>query len=139
MTKPSNFTLSSDYATLKNDATGTLSVTLPSGVVIPAATVYTQTDTISIGTPGASYRSRVNSTKRTQWLISKSIIYSYSSGATIPPSVSVNYDIFVSIVKQSSTQVVLRVSIPNAYTDPMTVSGLAQTVTAHVATFLPPF
>lgn len=138
MTKPSDFILTTDYATLKNDNKGSVSITLPSAILIPAAGIYSQSASIPIGVRGSSFRSRISSTKRTEQFVTNTVVYSYSSGATVIGSPT-NYDIFVTVTRANPTSLTLSVTIPNGFADPMSVTGLAQTITANVATFLPPF
>jgi hypothetical protein len=138
MTKPSNFILNTDYATLKNDGEGTISYTLPASVIIPAAGIQTYTSDVSIGVPGASVRARISSTLNNVWYAHSTVIYQHSTGGTVL-GVGVGYDMAVIVHKYSNTLVRLSISINNPYSDPFTVSLASRTITAHVATFLPPF
>ena len=58
MTKPSNFILHSNYATLKNNANGSLSVTIPNGSSIGANQTRTFSTDIALGKSGGSLRAR---------------------------------------------------------------------------------
>jgi len=138
MTKPENFILNSDYATLKNDGSTTLSVTLPDTLSIPPSTTYSISATASLGVAGASTRQRISSTKNAIQYITKSVVYSYTSGATVIGEPFVYWSIFVFINRRTSDSVDLTVFIPNQYGNTMNITGLSQTITAKVATFLPP-
>lgn len=140
MTKPKDFIMSSDYATLKNDNSGRLSVTLPSSLNIPAATVQTYTDTVTMGVAGGALRARINSSKGDGWHAYPVVVYSSSTGGSLPsfPGIDIAYDIFVNVHRTSPTQVRLTVAIPNGWGETLSITGLSQTITAHVATFLPP-
>lgn len=138
MTRPSLFNINSDFATLKNDNKGAVSITLPGSILIPASGIYAQSASIAIGVRGSSFRSRISSTKRPEQFVTNTVIYSYSTGAIVSGSPS-NYDIFVTVTRADPSNLTLSVTIPNGYNAPMSVSGLAQTITANVATFLPPF
>lgn len=135
MTKPENFITSSDYATLKNDAVGSLSVTLPSSTAVPGSTTVSWTDTITIGTPGSSIRSRVSSTKNGVVYAGNSVSFYSTTGGSGPAA---DYYIYTAVHRVSATQVRLTVFIQNSYGSTQTITGLAQTITARVATFLPP-
>lgn len=136
---PEDYILNSEYATLKNDTSGTLSVTLPNTLAIAAGGVATFTDTITLGVAGSSVRSRIMSTKDNNWLSMNSVLpYIYQSGATVSGT-SQGYYVYVSANRVSPTEIRLLVTIPNNYGANMTISGLAQTITARVTTFLPPF
>lgn len=138
MTKPQNFILSTDYAALKNDGKATLSVTLPSSIVIPASTTQTWTSTVDVGTAGASIRSRITSTKDGLTWFGNTVSYYYSTGSTVG-GFSADYFIYVSVSRVGATSVQLTVFMPNQYGSSMTVSsGLARTITAVFATFIPP-
>lgn len=139
MTKPESFIINSDYATLKNDATTTLSVTIPNSLSLAGVSIYTLTDTVTIGQRGSSIRSRIHSTMRDQWFVANQVTYSYMSGATHPLWGDLNYDIYVTVNRTSSTQLSLIVTILNGYDEPITINGAGQTITAKVATFLPPY
>lgn len=135
--RPEDYLLTTDFATLKNDATGTLTVTLPNTLSIPGATTYQNGQDITIGTSGASFRARMGSTKNNKWYNSTTVVYAYSSGATVDGSPS-PYIVFTTLSKISADVVRLTVFIPNGYGSTMSISGLSQTITAVVATFLPP-
>ena len=63
MTKPESFISTSDYATLKNDGTTTLTITLPASVGIAASSNYTLTSDVTVGTAGASDRAQIHSSR----------------------------------------------------------------------------
>ena len=137
MTQIEDFILNSDFATLKNDDDGILSVTLPNLLNVPAASTYTTSDSIVIGTAGSDIRQRISSSKDNIWYTSKSIMYTSSSGATVSGSPS-SYDIVAAISRTGATTVTLTIFIPNPYGATLAISGLSQTITAYVATFIPP-
>jgi hypothetical protein len=58
MTKPSNFVMHTGYASLKNSAVGTLSVTIPNGSVINGYATRNFTADLVVGASGGSFRAR---------------------------------------------------------------------------------
>lgn len=137
MTKPSNFILNTDYATLKNDADGYVSVALPSSLNIAAATTYSTSSSITLGVAGSDIRQRISTSKDNIWYTSRSILYASSSGATVSGSPS-SYDVVVTVSRTAPTTITLTVFIPNPYGSTMTITGLSQVISAYVATFIPP-
>ena len=135
MTKPSNFIMNTDYATLKNDAKGTLTVVLPASTSVAGATVASWTDTITIGEPGSSIRARIMSTKNNVVYCVNSVGYAYSTGGSGPGT---DYLIYATVLRISPTQIRLSVLIPNQYGSTQNITGLSQTISATVATFIPP-
>ena len=137
--KPEEFIATTDYATLKNDNTAVLSVTLPSSLNISGYGFASYTDSANIGVPGSSIRAAIHSTKDNNWYVGTSIPpYIYLSGATVDGS-SVGYDVVAIVSRVSPTVVRLYVTIKNPYSTTLSISGLSQTITARVATFLPPY
>ena len=64
MNNPNNFIASTDFATIKNDGTDkTLSVTIPSSVVVAANSIYTQTSIVTVGSAVSNIRARIESSK----------------------------------------------------------------------------
>lgn len=136
MTKPESFILTSDYATLKNDAVGSLTVVLPSGTVIPAGGINQWSDTITIGTVGSSIRVRLVSTENNVIYSTNTVGYVHTTGASGPAT---DYLIYATVHRINPTQVRLTVFIPNPYGSDLTVSGMGYTISARIATFLSPF
>lgn len=133
--KPEDFILTTDYATLKNDAVTSLSIVLPSSVIISAAGTAMYSATATAGSAGSSIRTQIMSTKDNKWFTMNTVNYVYFSGA----SPGGNYVVYVSLSRTSATTIRLLVSIPNKTGSTMTITGLSQTITADIATFLPPF
>lgn len=138
MTKPRNFIMNSDYATIKNDAKATLTITLPSSTSVAATSVATWTDTITVGTAGSSIRARLVSTSDNVVYATSTVDYYRTSGATVSGSPA-GFDVYAVVHRISPTQIRLTALLPNPYPFTMSVTaGLSQTITATVATFLPP-
>lgn len=134
MNDPNNFIVSTDFATIKNDdSDSTLSVTIPSSVVVAANSIYTQTSIVTVGSAVSNIRARIKSSKDGRWVVGSSMsIYRMGS-----PSF---YDTLVTVTRESATQVRLTAFIRNG--DPsLALTGVsgAETFTAEVSTFLSPF
>lgn len=132
---PSQFIITSDYATLKNDATGQLSVTVPSSVVVGAGSTFSTSSSIEIGVAGASERSQIHSSKTGQYYVGNmlDIIKNGNAGGTAL------YDVFVDLSRTGPTTLTMTATIFNPYGVTLTGESGAETFTADVATFLPPF
>lgn len=140
MTKPSNFILSTDYATYKNDAVGQVSLVIPASIVIAPNTSYTATQSVTLGTRGAPARTFINhSAEPTRWHIAPQIQVVASGIDSI--SGARDYFYYVYITRTSPTSVTLNIEIPNLAfgAGNLTTESLARTVTVNVATFIPPF
>lgn len=137
--KPQEFIATSDYATLKNDSEGVISLTLPNSLNVAAGSTASLTSSLTIGTPGSSFRSRIVGSVNNVSYVATNVGYGRTSGATVS-GFSVGYEVFVSVHRTSPTQLSLIAFIPNPYGATLAItSGLAGTVTAYVATFLPPY
>lgn len=136
MTKPENFTLTTDYATLKNDATTTLTLTLPGSLSIAAGNSYLLTTTASVGAAGASERSQIRSSKWTYYWLGN--ILSIAQDGLVGGSPA-NYLTVAELYRSSPTQVTAQVSIFNPYAGTLSTVAGDETFTFYVSTFLPPF
>lgn len=131
--KPSRFIFNSDYATLKNDAEGSVNLAIPNQVNIGASgdnVVYSAT--IQIGTPSAGIRSYVTSTKYNYALCAPSfLIYCKQDG----------YDSSAScdITRKNGNEVEIRVTFASTPGMATSYTGMQQTLTLHAQTFIDPF
>lgn len=142
MTKPSNFILSSDYSTLKNDDTNSVSIVIPGSIVIPASGTYSYSASanLTIGSIGSLSRTQVNTSRNaTDWYFTPLLqIFATGTGSL---SGTIDYDYFVYITRTSATTVTANVLIQNDSfpAETLTTESTARTITFKVATFLPPF
>lgn len=136
MTKPDNFILNSDYATLKNDAISSISLTLPSSTTVGARSVRIFSTDLEIGVAESSLRVRMMTTKDNIWRPLSTVSYVYPTGSSISGDPS--YLLYLCVNRVSPTTIRLSAFIPNQYPSTATITGLSQTITAYVATFLPP-
>lgn len=136
--KPEQFILTSDYGTLKNDATGTITLSIPSGITIPSGDFREYSNTLTIGTINASTRIQITSSADpSNWTYGnmREVIL------RIRDSSSFEYDqsYVVNVERTSSTDIRMYIRIPNLSPFPFTIISGVQTVTADIATFLSPF
>lgn len=134
--KPSNFIIHSDFASLKNDARGRLSVTIPSGNTIPALGERTWSTDLVIGTINAPIRSQMESTLFPGvWTLGTSRVIDLLISTGGPSSPETN---MVSVVRINPTTVRIYTTYYNPSASIATVNN-TQTVTADIVTFLSPF
>jgi hypothetical protein len=140
MTKPSNFILNTDYATLKNDDTNSLSVAITDSGVLAFGATKVYESFLDIGTANAGLRVQMYSSATSSdiWC---------AMGMTVPVTITVTpgsstftYNLPVTLERVSATSVRLY-SIFYSYGVgvSMRITSGYQTITADVATFLSPF
>jgi len=136
MAFPERFILTTDYAALKNDAVGRITLNITAGTVIPAGGSYTWFAELDLGTINASLRTQMESSLYPgQWSPGNlRIIDMYMDYAGTPSLESGA----VSIVRVSPTR--LRLYCTHFNFAPFNISVITgQTVTADIVTFLSPF
>jgi hypothetical protein len=139
MTKPESFIFNSDYATLANDAEGTISITTSTGQVITPGSEYTFSSTITLGSRNAPTRSEMNTSAfPTIWIPTESldllitVLYAID-GNTYDANTTAN------IYRSSPTEITMAITVTNPFAFDITINGGVQLVTANVSTFLSPF
>jgi len=140
MTKPNNLIASSDYATLKNDAIGTIDLYIGDSGVLAFGEVKTYEAFLDIGTQGSNIRSQIQTDVN-------GIIYSApqlqitveATISTIPETITdIPGTAFVERISPTRIRLAYNFySLATGYT--MRLTGKYQTVTADIATFLSPF
>lgn len=137
MNDPNNFIVSTDFATIKNDdSDSTLSVTIPSSVVVAANSIYTQTSVVTVGSAVSNIRARIKSSKDGRWVVGASLSMLRTGTNAFGPA---SYRTLVTVTRESATQVRLTAFIRNADPDAVTTASGAETFNAEVSTFLSPF
>lgn len=131
MTKPENFHINTDYATLKNDDEATLSIVLPGSSVIAPGGTLLLTQTITIGRAGASERSQIHSSKEGVYWIGHIVSVARTGSAL--------YNSVAELYRSSSTQLTAQVSVFNPGASALTTVAGDETFTFSFATFIPPF
>lgn len=142
MTKPSQFILTTDYATLKNDDSDSSTVTAPGAQVVPAAIgpvggyVEYHTD-VSIGTQGAISRLQIASSKGSDIVYSTRTL-SFNRTGTILGNPA-DYSIIAFAYRVAPTTLRCQVYIQNPNSDPLVTEAGNETFTFYLNTFLAPF
>lgn len=137
MTKPQGFILTSDYAALKNDNRGRITLNIPAGAVIPAnGGSVTWAQEIELGTQNASLRTQMQSSLRPgEWtpgnMRAIDMTLNYSGSISTETGM-------VSVIRVSPTR--LRLYCTHFNFAPFNISVVTgQTITADISTFLSPF
>lgn len=136
-----NFIMSSDYATLKNDNKGTLSLYLGQSPVLAYGDVYTYETSMELGTANASIRCQIRSD------VAPTVIYAapqiqvtlQATTSTTPATVA-DYPATAYVVRTSATTIKLKCTVMGGAVDlTQQITGKFQTITADIVTFLSPF
>ena len=136
MSKPNSFTLSSDFATLKNSELGlTATVTVPSASVVSASSYREWHTDITISEPFAIASCRIASSKNSnKYIIGNATdMLRYTSGGIV------SYDIYCFVWRVNSTTVRFQALIQNPYSVSMTCASGDETFSLYMYTFVPPF
>ena len=133
MTKPRDFILDSDYASLKNDNRGRLTLTIPAGATIPSGGSTTWSTELDIGTVNASLRTQMQSSLvPSQWTPGNMRVIDMNMNYSGTPSLESG---MVSIIRVSPTRI--RLYCTHFNFAPFTISVITgQTITADVVTLL---
>lgn len=136
MTKPSNFIVHSGYASLKNNANGTISLSIPNGSVVNAVSTRTFSTDITLGQSGGSIRAR-GRVNGGSWMPANAIgidisseIPAYGTGIIQQPATA-----YVRWVGANTVRLML--PLQNYADQPLYVRS-AYTIEFKVNTFLPP-
>jgi hypothetical protein len=138
MSKPEQFRLNTDYGSLKNDDTATVSVTVPGSMSLIDGTVYTATNTVTVGTVNASSRVRIASDKAGGTYYTGSVLIVTRTG-TLPGPFGTDYNIIAYSTRISSSTIQVTALITNPYGDTLTTASGSETFSFELSTFLSPF
>lgn len=136
MTKPENFIMNTDYATLKNDAKTTFALTLTGGQVIGAGATLRVFSTQAIGVAGASERALIHSSKETNYWVGNILTISRTGLVSGTPAA---YQTVAELYRNSATELTAQVTIFNPYASALTAVSGDEVFTFVVSTFVPPF
>lgn len=147
---PENFMLTTDFATLKNDDSATITITVPPNIVVPPSGTFTYSTSTSVkvGTKAASLRTRMGSTRvsATRRFVTPflnttghgSVVVTGSGGGTFPTQ----YSIYAFVSRTSPDTVTAYAVIQNSFGSPnatLVCDGVTETFTFELSTFLSPF
>lgn len=137
--KPSNFILSSDYASVGNDGYGTLEVTIPANTVVTAAALnYSVSAVANIGTKsGGNFRCLGSSSKGSGYYYGTAFWTIGKGTAGAPISGAVPYPTRVNIYRTSPTEIKLTATVINNLNPASTLTtGDAETITVKIRTMV---
>lgn len=135
MSKAESFIATSDFATLKNDDSETVSITMPASVVIPAGGSYILNQDISVGLASSEQRIRVRSSLLGSQYYNGLLIVNRIATTAFGDAL---YGVYTMVARISPTVVRCSVVVPNGNIDPITTHNQAETFTFVVNTFLSP-
>lgn len=140
MSKPSNFIMSSDYASVGSDGSGTITVTIPANTVItPAEYDYSVVGTANIGSKsGGNFRCVASSSKGSGYFYGTAFWTLGQGWAGAPINSAVPYNTRINIYRTSPTQIAVRATvINNLYpAATLTTSAQAETITVKLFTMV---
>lgn len=132
---PSDFLLTTDFPTFKNDASAIGTVNINGGLIIAGGGNLTASSDFGIGTQGAITRTRwASSVDNFTYFAGQYIIYLRTgtvSGSAAP------YNIFLSVFRTASTTMRLQIVIPNPYGATLT-GAAAEVISMYSETFIAP-
>ena len=139
MNNPENFILTTDFATLKQDGVGTITINVPGSISIPASGSYSyiQTADIEVGTAGAGVRSKIATSRQGGRLYNTTKLVSFSTGKAGAFNTTYSTDAYISRVSPTTLRAVIL--IPNSYGTTLVTSPTPELFTFKFSTFLPPF
>ena len=139
MTKPANFILNTDYATLKNDSDDIyITLSVAGSINIALGGSYSQYVDGVVGTQGAISQMTIKHSgypSNAEYVTPTLAYYQYGTvgGDTVM------YAMLVEAFRVSATSIRLRIFIPNNFGDTLITEATARTIVCKVSTFLSPF
>ena len=137
MTKPSNFLVTTDYATLQNDDGGTTTVTAPGSASVTGSGSVEYHSDLAIGANASINRVQISSSKDSDTRYATQALYFQRSGTAGGSATS--YNILAFVYRTSATNLRCQIYIPNPSSSTLTTASGNETFTFHVDTFIPPF
>lgn len=133
MSKPSRFIINTDFATLKNDAEGQISLTIPSTVnVTPSANVVYKAELKIGASAGAGFRCYITSSKYNYAIMSSSFMLAATQDgyeSAVPCDVS----------RKNADTFEIRATFNGTDGATTRYTNVGQTLTLHIQTFINPF
>lgn len=139
MSKPENFILNTDYATLKNDSDDVyITLVVPASINIANGSSYSQYIDGTVGAQGAIQQMTIKHSgfpSNAEYVTPALTYYQYG---TVGGS-QVVYTMIVETFRVSPTTVRLRIYIPNFIGGTLITEPTVRTIVCKVSTFLSPF
>lgn len=137
MPKAESFILSTDFATLKNDAAASTSVTAPGSATVVGGSYVEYHSDLNIGVVGSLTRIQVSSSKNSNSIQVTRFVAGSRTGVVLGSPAA--YGIYAFVYRLDSDTLRCQVYIPNPYADSLTTEAGDETFTFYVNTFLPPY
>lgn len=135
--QPEEFILTTDYATLKNDDSGTFQLVVPGSMAILSGGFYSNTSNVTLGFKSANTRSQINSSRSsTIWTAASQVDFARTGTVLGSPS---PYSLFTMINRVGDNTIEISVLIFNNNANTLTTQSGAETITFDIRTFLSPF
>lgn len=137
MLKPNSFTLATDFATLRNDDSGTTSLVMPGSAILFTSGQITAD--ITVGAPASSTRVRLNSSRDPNtWLLANGVALN-RTGTFVSDGLPAPYTLYVNTYRTSPTVLRLDASLQNPYSETIYTQSGDETITIVVKTLILPF
>lgn len=133
----SNFIVSTDYPTLKNDAEIEGQIIIDGSLSIAGGSYETGYADVEIGEPGSLTRTRIASSKNSNTFYWGQVVVfgrTGTNGGSPAP-----YDIFVFVNRISLTTLRFQAYIPNPYGTTLTGEAGTDTITIKTNTYIAPY
>lgn len=137
MTKPALFISTTDFPTLKNDATATANGIIAGSLTIAGGSHVTNFGDVTIGTLGSLARGRISSTKNSSDFYLGQIILFDRTGTQ--GGFPAPYTVAAFMFRIAPTTLRLQIYISNPYAGTLTCEAVDETITFYLNTFVPPF
>lgn len=133
MTKPTQFILSSDYATLKNDDSKSTSVTAPGSQSIAGSGYLEYHSDLTVGAQASLNRVQISSSKDSNTRYATELLEYARTGSLG------GYNIVAYAFRISTTMMRCSIYVPNPYGGAMTSEAGDETFNFYINTFTPPY
>lgn len=137
MTKPSNFILTTDYATLQNDDGASTTITAPGSVSVSGSSYVEYHVDLTIGAMASINRVQIASSKDSNTRYATQSLIFLRTGTV--GGVSTPYNILAFAYRTSATNLRCQVYIPNPSASTLTTASGSEIFTFYIDTFIPPF
>jgi hypothetical protein len=135
--QPEEFILTTDYATLKNDDSGTFQLVVPGSMSIASGATYTNSSDVILGDDSVNLRSQINSSRAsTIWVATTQLDLPRTGTVLGSPS---PYTLFTTVDRVGTNTIRVAAAIFNNAANTLTTQSGAETITFDLRTFLSPF
>ena len=137
MSKPNNFIFTTDFPTLKGDATVSVARIVGSSVTVNGNSFLSVYGDVTMGSIGALSRGRISSSKNSSIFYTGNNIAFTRTGTVLGSTTT--YTVLAFMYRVSPTVLRFQIYIMNPYSDTLTCEAGADTITFYVNTFTAPY